>query len=575
MRREFFRIILIGMKKITLCAINARYSHSSLALLCLKHAAVDPDIVTTAEYNINDSPAAIAEEIIKEKPDVAGFSCYIWNIEHVIKVASVVKKVLPHCVILLGGPEVSYDCKALMQRWPFVDIIISGAGEIPFAKLTASLSSDCGIEATPSAFIRTQQGIIETAKAEPYDFASQPFLYHDLSAFENRMIYYETSRGCPFRCAYCMSAGERLSFLPTRRVAEELELFMKANVRQVKLVDRTFNHPDSRAREIWHALIALKQKYPQSMTNFHFEVSASLLSEETIALLRQAPQGLIQLEIGIQSTHDETLIAVRRAHDTQKLLQNTRALCQKGNLRVYIDLIAGLPYESVESFACSFNDAYSLSADRLQLGFLKLLPGSHLRAEAEKYGIVFTPHAPYEVLKTNTMSYEHLRHLHRMEQVLDVLYNQRQAIKTLEQLIPSFESAYDFFDSFTGYLTEDDFFSRPQPKQAIFEKLLDFGEKLTDKDKLNEALAFDWLCLQKPNVWPNGISVPQYNSMREFCSHKDSITRYLPHYSTLRWRDIERRCLIVSFETIFDSPVLALFDYGKARDDAGFVQIVG
>ncbi len=557
------------MKRISLIAINARFSHSSLALLCLKHAAFETEGIHLREYNINDSVADIAADIIAGAPDAACFSCYIWNIDHVIKVASIVKKVLPQCLLALGGPEVSFDCVTFMENWPFTDIIIRGAGEVPFAHLTKCLAQGESINSTPSACIRTPQGIIETPDAPPYDFASQPFLYNDLSAFENRMIYYETSRGCPFRCAYCMSAGEALSFLPIERVISELELFMRANVRQVKLVDRTFNHPDVRAREIFAALIALKTKYPDSTTNFHFEISASLLSNQTVALLSEAPKGLIQLEIGIQSTNDDTLHAVSRAHDTQKLLMNTAALCRPHHLRVYVDLIAGLPMETMLSFARSFDDAYSVDADKLQLGFLKLLKGSRMRENAAQYGIVYSDDAPYEVLKTDSMTYQELRRLHRIEHVLDMLYNQNQARKTLELLIPLFGSPFAFFDLFTRHLEDALYFARPQKKQAVFEQLFTFAKSKTNEDPLREALCYDWLCLQKPGAWPESIHA-QTESLREFFADKRTIQMFF--HQPLSIREIERRCVLVSFKHLFNTPTLLLFDYSKSRDDDGFVR---
>ncbi len=550
-------------KTIILAAVNARFSHSSLALLCLKHAAYDKQAVNTKEYNINDSAMDIAADIIAGRPDAAGFSCYIWNIEHVVKIASVVKAVLPDCLIILGGPEVSFGCEALMREWPFADILVRGAGEAPFAHLTQCLAEGQSIASTPSACIRTPGGIITTPDAPPVKIADQPFLYGDIAAFDNKMIYYETSRGCPFRCAYCMSAGEALDFLPVTRVKNELELFLRADVQQVKLVDRTFNHPDSRAREIWAALIALKQKYPLSRTNFHFEVSASLLSENTIRLLASAPKGLIQLEIGIQSTHGQTLSAVNRAHDTKTLLDNTAALCRSKNLRVYVDLIAGLPLETLETFAHSFDDAYSLGADRLQLGFLKLLRGSRMRERASTYGIVYADHAPYEVLKTGTMSYSELRQLHRIEQILDLLVNERQAIKTLALLIRAFGSPFAFFDGFTRHLQKARYFDRPQKKQALFEQLFVFAEPHIEKALLREALSYDWLSLGKPSVWPEGISV------------KTSSLRDLPHGTFAKGvsaRESERRFVLADFTCLFDKPVLLLFDYAKPREDDEFIQ---
>lgn len=557
------------MKRISLIAINARFSHSCLALLRLKHAAFDPDAIKLSEYNINESACEIAADIVAAKPEAAGFSCYIWNIDHIIKVASIVKKVLPECLIVLGGPEVSFDCAAFMESSPFTDIVIRGAGEVPFAHLTTCLTQGESIDSTPSAWIRTPQGIIETPKAESYDFASQPFLYDDLSAFENRMIYYETSRGCPFRCAYCMSAGEALSFLPLERVKRELEHFMRADVQQVKLVDRTFNHPDTRAQEIFSALMALKQKYPDSTTNFHFEISASLLSEPTIALLSTAPKGLIQLEIGIQSTNDDTLHAVNRAHNTQKLLRNTATLCRPKNLNVYVDLIAGLPMETEESFARSFDDAYLTGADKIQLGFLKLLKGSRMRENAAQHGIVYTDHAPYEVLKTNSMTYQELRRLHLIEHVLDMLYNQRQAKKTLDLLIPAIESPFAFFDRFTHALENTGYFARPQKKQVLFEQLLEFAKRQVNEDTLREALCFDWLCLQRLGAWPQGIHM-QTENLRAFFADEQTIYTYFTQ--PLSVKEIERRCVLVMFKHLFDEPSLLLINYSKSRDEEGFIR---
>lgn len=553
------------MKTITLAAINARFSHSSLALLCLKHAAYKKQAITTKEYNINDSAMDTAADIIAGCPDAVGFSCYIWNIEHVLKIASVVKAVLPGCLIVLGGPEVSFGCDALMQEWPFADIIVRGAGEAPFAHLTKCLAEGESIETTPSACIRTPGGIIFTPDVPPRKLADQPFLYDDLAVLENKMIYYETSRGCPFRCAYCMSAGEALDFLPVERVKKELEYFLRANVQQIKLVDRTFNHPDARAKEIWAALIALKKKYPLSRTNFHFEVSASLLSKETTALLVEAPKGLIQLEIGIQSTHADTLSAVNRAHDTAQLLEKTAALCRHKNLRVYVDLIAGLPMETMASFARSFDDAYNLGADRLQLGFLKLLRGSRMREEAAAYGIAFTGHTPYEVLKTKTMTFANLRHLHRIEQLLDMLGNDRLTQKTLELLIPAFGSPFAFFDGFTRHLQNAAFFDRPQKKQIVFEQLFAFAQNRIDNDLLREALCCDWLSLGKPGVWPEGLSVITH-------SLRDVPEQSRERFKGLSARESERRFVLAEFSRLFGEPSLLLFDYSKPRDDEKFVQ---
>jgi len=552
------------MKKITLAAVNARFSHSSLALLCLKHAAFEKEAVTLREYNLGQNTMDIAADIIATDPDAAGFSCYIWNIDTVVKIASVVKTVRPHCLVIFGGPEVSYDCEQLMRHWPFVDVIVRGAGETPFYHLTRSLAADESILSTPSSCIRTPSGVVHTPAAPPFELSSRPFLYDDLSAYKNKMIYYETSRGCPFRCAYCMSANEPLSFLPVERAIAELEYFMRADVRQVKLVDRTFNYPDKRARQIIAALIALKQKHPQSRTNYHFEISASLLTDETVALLASAPKGLLQLEIGIQSTDDAVLQAVSRTHDTRKLLKNTRTLCRAGNMRVFVDLIAGLPLETYESFSHSFDDAFALGADKLQLGFLKLLRGSKMRENASAHGIVYTSHAPYEVLQTPTLSYEELRRLHRIEQVLDSLYNEKLTQKTLSILTRVYRSPFAFFDGYTRFLEEEGYFSKPQKTETLFALLFCFARQAVDETLLREALAYDWLCLGKPGGWPDGIFVSTVNP-------KDALRRFSELPLSLSAREFGKRFTAAYFTTLFGAPVWLLFDHSKKRGDEGFI----
>jgi radical SAM superfamily enzyme YgiQ (UPF0313 family) len=564
------------MNTILLCALNARYSHSCLALLYLKHAA--PGLpVSTAEYNINDSTAQIVADIVVTSPDAVGFSCYIWNISHVLKIASAVKKLLPGCLILLGGPEVSFDAPALMQDHRFIDIIVRGAGEAPFAHFSSAFCRGQSITDTPSACIRDGETLIETANAEPTPLAVLPFVYDDLSPFAHKILYYETSRGCPFRCAYCLSAETPLDFLPTGRVIRELEFFIRHSVRQVKLVDRTFNHPDSRAREVFSALIALAAKYPQSRTNFHFEISASLLSPQTLAVLTAAPPGLLQFEVGIQSTHADTLAAVGRSHDTKKLLDNASALCRMDNLRVHVDLIAGLPCETEQTFSRSFDDAYRLGAHRLQLGFLKLLKGSPLRAQADRFGIIFTDDAPYEVLQTASMSYATLRCLHRIEALVDTLYNSRAAHRTLA-LLTAHLSPYALFSQLTAHFEKDGFFTRPHKLTEMFEHLYVFASGLHDIDAslLRESLAFDWLCRQRSDAPACCAMLPSGDDKafaRRFFTDANAVSRYLPDLG-LSARQLERRCRIVFFPLLFGKPSYALFDYGKKPDDPGFWQLI-
>ncbi len=568
------------MKNVILCGINARYTHSNLALLCLKHAVEPNDHIQLIEMSINDRIPSIVEHIARSMPDAVGFSCYIWNIEFVVKVASTLKKVLPNSFIFFGGPEVSHDSIDMMKHHNFIDMIICGSGELPFRHFMESFQRGESILDTPSATIRDGDRIISTQDTLHLDMDTLPFLYNDLESYKHKIIYYETSRGCPYRCAYCMSANEKIRYLSLDRVQDELEFFIKANVRQVKLVDRTFNYPLERAYAIVEMLINLSEKYPKSQTNFHFEVSACLLDDKIIDLLSQAPKNLIQLEIGIQTTHPETLEAINRKHDVAKLFRNTKALCDMDNIHVHVDLIAGLPHESYAIFAKSFNDTYTLGAEQLQLGFLKVLNGSPMKEMADKYTIKYTDYAPYEVLSTHVISYQELSMLHRIEHVVDTLYNTGHFKKTLEHFIPYFPSPFAFYEKLALYLDQHDFFIRPHKKSTLFEKVYGFAQEIQDIkiDIIKEALTYDWLRLEKPRNWPKGLELPQTEKdkqqIRNFYKDKDRIDKYLPAYQNLSGSDISKRCAIVYFDHLFTQPTAVLFDYGKSRDHERFAQII-
>ena len=563
-----------------LCGINARFTHSNLALLCLKKAASDADNIHIAEFSINDRVPKIVSDIVQTQPDAVGFSCYIWNIEHVLKTASTMKKIMPQCFIIFGGPEVSFNSAELMKKHAFIDMIIKGQGEVPFGTWYGEYMDGGDITATPSACVRTDDQIYETAEGPPYDMSGRPFVYGDLAAYTNRTIYYETSRGCPFNCAYCMSANERMAYVPIDRVRQELEFFFKAGVRQVKLVDRTFNFPPKRGQEIVKVIIELSKVYPQALTNFHMEISACLLDEETMVLLRQARKDLIQLEIGIQSTNPDTLAAVGRTHNTDKLLDNTRALAGFGNIHVHADLIAGLPSEDYETFQKSFNDAYSLHADALQLGFLKVLKGSPLYQKAGQYGIVYTEYAPYEVLKTHAITYEQLAVLHLIARIVDTLYNTGHANRTLAYIVPRLKTPFAFYERFALYLKKSSYFEKPQKKKLIFEMLYQFAaeSKNADIDCVQEAIMFDWLCLEKPRSWPKQIEAPMTpddkKQRRDFFGVRDNIQKYLPAYQNMPPAEIEKRCFICEFSHMFDKKTKVLFDYGKQRCDDSFCQFL-
>lgn len=552
------------MKKILLVALNASFTHSNLAILCLKSLAGRE--TETAEYTINDAVSETVRDIVSKSPDAAGFSCYIWNIEHVLKIASSLKKVLPSCFIILGGPEVSYGGAELMQKHGFIDMIIRGSGEIPFSHFRERFVSGADTTDTPSAYVRIGEEIASTPDAPAYDLNSTPFMYKNPEKFRNKLVYYETGRGCPFKCSYCMSAGAPVSFLPLERVREEIEYFFKAGFMKVKFVDRTFNYPAKRGYDIIKSIIELSEKYPASPSGFHLEITASLLDAKTIRLLKKAREGLIQIETGIQSTNPGTLRAVCRPSDVPKTLKNIRSLCAMENLNVHCDLIAGLPLETYETFKRSFNDAYSLKPDTLQLGFLKVLKGSALRAEAKKYGLVFNDFAPYEILYTDTMSYGELLKLHRIEAMLDRLYNAGLCTVTLEHIIPSFESAFHFFEGFADHLEKREYFKNQQKIKRLFVELFNYASGKCDAAALREALALDWLRAGKGS-WPEEFE-PEFTFMDKaqiytFYNNDDMIKKYLPAYAGLSPKEISRRCFILVCKRLFPRPAPMLFDYGR------------
>ena len=547
------------MKKVTLCAFGARYSHSNMALHCLK-SAVSFDLqksISILELTQNDRLSYAVEKIAESEPDAVGFSCCIWSIDMVLRAASSIKKILPGCFILLGGPEAGPAAQQLLAQHSFIDMIILGEGEVPFARFFSSFSKGQSILETPSACIRQGKDIITTPQAQLPELDSLPFIYSSMSSFENKAVYYETSRGCPYRCAYCMSSAGNTRFLSLERVQKEFEFLLAANVMRVKLVDRTFNYPASRAHDIFRMLIKLSEKYPHARTNFHFEISACLLTDEILELLGTAKPGLIQLEIGVQSTNEETLRAINRSHDLKKLMDSTRRLCKMSNIHVHTDLIAGLPLEDYNSFAKSFEDVYSLGAEQLQLGFLKVLTGSPMHEMSKEYGIKYTSYPPYEVLKTNVLSYRQLQRLHKIADLVNTLHNSGNFKKTLETMIEG--SAFSFFEGFADYAQSNGYFDRPQPKRRLFELLLSYSSK----EKAADALLYDWLMNEKPGRLPAGLipNLPDKEKQRAFFANAEN----LPHYSALSPKDKSSRCFVCVFEKLFSEETTVLFDYHENK----------
>ena len=395
--------------KILLVAINAKYIHSNLAVYSLKaNAGKYKDCVELIEFSINHRSEDILKGIYKKNPDLLCFSCYIWNISMVEIIAREIRKVLPKVKIWLGGPEVSYNIDTGLLRKPFIDGIMIGEGEETFQDLITYYIEKAGESFFPIvgiAFKNSKEEIVMTLPRPIMDMAKIVFPYKDLSDFTNRILYYETSRGCPYQCSYCLSSIEKtVRFRPLSIVKQELQFFLDKKVAQVKFVDRTFNCNREHSRFIWNYLL----EHDNGITNFHFEITADLLEEEDFQIFRAMRPGLIQLEIGVQSTNEKTMKAIHRNTDFEKLSYAIKRIKENKNIHQHLDLIAGLPWEDLTSFQTSFNDVYAIKPQQLQLGFLKVLKGASMEEDSKKYHIIYQEQPPYEVLRTDWLSYDDL-----------------------------------------------------------------------------------------------------------------------------------------------------------------------
>lgn len=419
--------------KILLAACNAKYIHSNLAVYDLKAYSSDYDEhVILREYTINQPKDEILKDIYSSGADVVCFSCYIWNISFVRELIRDLVKILPKTAFWAGGPEVSYDAEKFLTEMPEMTGVMVGEGEKTFHDLLEFyIDGKDSLEEISGIAYRTGDKIIHNGWRELMDLSAIPFVYEHLEEFENRIIYYESSRGCPFSCSYCLSSiDKKLRFRDLELVKKELQFFLDHRVPQVKFVDRTFNCKHEHAMTIWKYIL----EHDNGVTNFHFEISADLLREEEMELMSQMRPGLIQLEIGVQSTNPETIRAIHRHMDLKKLEHCVNRVHSFRNIHQHLDLIAGLPYEDYDTFHQSFNDVYQMKPDQLQLGFLKVLKGSLMQKEAEVYGIVYKEKEPYEVLSTNWLTYGEVLKLKMVESMVEVYYNSGQFWHTLEYL---------------------------------------------------------------------------------------------------------------------------------------------
>jgi radical SAM superfamily enzyme YgiQ (UPF0313 family) len=465
--------------KILLAACNAKYIHSNLAVYDLKAYSSDYDEhVILREYTINQPKDEILKDIYSSGADVVCFSCYIWNISFVRELIRDLVKILPKTAFWAGGPEVSYDAEKFLTEMPEMTGVMVGEGEKTFHDLLEFyIDGKDSLEEISGIAYRTGDKIIHNGWRELMDLSAIPFVYEHLEKFENRIIYYESSRGCPFSCSYCLSSiDKKLRFRDLELVKKELQFFLDHRVSQVKFVDRTFNCKHEHAMTIWKYIL----EHDNGVTNFHFEISADLLREEEMELMSQMRPGLIQLEIGVQSTNPETIRAIHRHMDLKKLEHCVNRVHSFRNIHQHLDLIAGLPYEDYDTFHQSFNDVYQMKPDQLQLGFLKVLKGSLMQKEAEVYGIVYKEKEPYEVLSTNWLTYGEVLKLKMVESMVEVYYNSGQFWHTLEYLVPFEKDAFTFYEKLGSFYEKKGYSEISHSRMRRYEILLEYLKEETD-----------------------------------------------------------------------------------------------
>lgn len=554
-----------NIMKILLAAVNAKYIHSNLAVYSLKAYAEDP-AVEIGEYTINQQKDDILMDIYKRKPDILCLSCYIWNLDYIEEIVLEIGKLRPDMPIWLGGPEVSYDAKEVLRRLPCVKGVMKGEGEKTFKELCQIYRNECEENVDKQlksvmgiTFRMGKREIIDNPWRPIMDLSEVPFVYDHMEDFEHKIIYYETSRGCPFSCSYCLSSvDKRLRFRDIELVKKELQFFLDHKVPQVKFVDRTFNCKHEHSIAIWKYIM----EHDNGITNFHFEIAADILNEEELELLEQMRPGLVQLEIGVQSTNPKTIKEIHRVMDFEKVSGIVRRIQDKGNVHEHLDLIAGLPYEDVESFAHSFDDVYALKPEQLQLGFLKVLKGSFMQEHQEEYGIVHKAHPPYEVLYTKWISYEDVLRLKGIEEMVEVYYNSRQFTNTMEELEKEYDSAFTMYDRLASYYEDNGYNAVQHKRSARYEILLNYI-RLHHKEKeerFREVLTYDYYLRENAKSRPEfaGEYLVAKDVARAFYEKEEETHTYLPDYGKYD-RNQMRKMTHLEYFKLTDTYIL--FDY--------------
>lgn len=518
--------------KILLAAVNAKYIHSNPAVYSLKAYAKEyGEQVEIGEFTINHYPDAILQEIYKRKPDVVAFSCYIWNLSVIELLIQDLPQILPDTDIWVGGPEVSYDVEAFLEKHPQVTGVMMGEGEETFRELAGYyIKNDTSLEELKGIAWRTRAEEIRVNAPRPLlHMDAIPFLYEHLEDFENRIIYYESSRGCPFSCSYCLSSIDKsVRFRSPEIVVKELQFFLDHKVPQVKFVDRTFNCRHSHSMTIWKYI----KENDNGVTNFHFEIAADLLNKEELELLNSMRPGLVQLEIGVQSTNVDTIREIDRVMDFEHLSHIVKRVQDGKNIHQHLDLIAGLPEENLESFKKSFNDVYALRPDQFQLGFLKVLKGSKMHRKAADYGLCYHREPVYEVFRTNWISYDDILKLKSVEEMVEVYYNSGQFGRTIHRLEQEFSNAYEMYESLGAYYEREGLDGQNHSRMNRFLILRDFIRSVTENPIYEELLTLDVYLRENSKsrpVWAADLSGEKAVLM-EFYKKEEQERRLLAGY---------------------------------------------
>ncbi|CEQ19132.1 B12-binding domain-containing radical SAM protein [Paraclostridium sordellii] len=557
--------------KILLTTLNSKFIHTNLAIRYLNQMVKDiEDIeVDIREYTINNELDFILKDIYKNDYDVILFSTYIWNVNDIVKLCDNLKKVKPNMKIALGGPEVSYDSEDSMKKYDFVDYILYGEGELVFRDFVKHLKGDIKIEDVDGIVYRNNKDIIKNKPMkllENLDLIPSPYEKLNKEEYENRIVYYETSRGCPFNCQYCLSSTlQGLRYFSIDRVKKDLKALIDARVSQIKFIDRTFNANKKFAMEIMKFLMENDNDY----TTYHFEVTAHLLSDDMLEFLKDCKEGLFQFEIGVQTTNEKVLDAVGRRDDFGKLSYVVKKIASYRNIHQHLDLIAGLPYEDYKSFENSFNDVFNLGIEHLQLGFLKMIKGTGIRNRADEHEFRYKDYPPYEVLYNKYISYDQILKLKDIEEILERYFNSKNFVLSMRYIIHNFykQSPFKFFEDFATYFNDNGYFNMSQGKNQLYKILLDFYlEKINiNSDLFKEIIKYDYISLGKTSNVPaflEKVDIEDFkNRCHLFLQNEENILKYIPRFENTPAKQIIK---YVHFE-VFKYDILKLKDDIKTK----------